>query len=73
MPRSTKVFKGHGPSLLAMQRAHKQAWAIDPRGVCKDFYEWVRADGGCTRCEADAGEICRDGQNTNRVRLSLDT
>lgn len=37
---------------------------------CKGHGSAVRADGGCLRCDADAGEICREPDATSAASLA---
>jgi hypothetical protein len=45
-------------ALYRQRMAELAAWKRTQ--PCKDKGGEVRGDGGCLRCEADAGEACRD-------------
>jgi hypothetical protein len=36
---------------------------LSKRPPCKNKSPYVRADGGCLRCDADQGEACRDAKS----------
>lgn len=52
-----KDVRARAAAAEALAAFHR--WRLETQ-PCKDRQAFVRQDGGCLRCDADAGEICRE-------------